>query len=171
MAKAVTLKNNNNEEVYPVTDLSLVNGNIPTGRIADNAITMPKIADGAVTSDKIDWTTLARAKFVRPIINNVNINYQADYTQGTWTCDEAGLYLLYFYQKIQGEYSAHDFMVKILKNDNVSSYATIPLSWAGISTMTLLQLAVGDVVKFVSNGGVNSVPTADGQAFIVRISN
>lgn len=48
MAKAVTLKNNNNEEVYPVTDLSLVNGNIPTGRIADNA----------VTSDKIDWATL-----------------------------------------------------------------------------------------------------------------
>lgn len=47
MAKAVTLKNNNNEEVYPVTDLSLVNGNIPTGRIAD----------GAVTSNKINWTT------------------------------------------------------------------------------------------------------------------
>ena len=68
MAKAVTLKNNNNEEVYPVTDLSLVNGNIPTGRIADNAITTDKIADGAVTtgkianksvtSDKIDWKTL-----------------------------------------------------------------------------------------------------------------
>lgn len=61
MAKAVTLKNNNNEEVYPVTDLSLVNGNIPTGRIADNAITTPKIADGAVTSDKIDWTTLMQS--------------------------------------------------------------------------------------------------------------
>lgn len=58
MAKAVTLKNNNDEEVYPVTDLSLVNGNIPTGRIADSAITTPKIADGAVTSDKVDWTTL-----------------------------------------------------------------------------------------------------------------
>lgn len=58
MAKAVTLKNNNNEEVYPVTDISLVNGNIPTGRIADNAITTPKIADDSVTSDKIDWTTL-----------------------------------------------------------------------------------------------------------------
>ena len=61
MAKAVTLKNNNNEEVYPVTDLSLVNGNIPTGRIADNAITTPKIADGAVTSNKIDWTTLMQS--------------------------------------------------------------------------------------------------------------
>lgn len=61
MAKAVTLKNNNNEEVYPVTDLSLVNGNIPTGRIADNAITTPKIADGAVTSDKIDWATMMQS--------------------------------------------------------------------------------------------------------------
>ena len=58
MAKAVTLKNNNNEEVYPVTDLSLVNGNIPTGRIADNAVTASKIANKAVTSNKIDWTTL-----------------------------------------------------------------------------------------------------------------
>ena len=61
MAKAVTLKNNNNEEVYPVTDLSLVNGNIPTGRIADNAITTPKIADKAVTSAKIDWTTMMQS--------------------------------------------------------------------------------------------------------------
>ena len=61
MAKAVTLKNNNNEEIYPVTDLSLVNGNIPTGRIADNAITTSKIADDSVTSDKIDWTTLAQS--------------------------------------------------------------------------------------------------------------
>ena len=61
MAKAVTLKNNNGEEVYPVTDLSLVNGNIPTGRIADNAITTPKIADGAVTSAKIDWATLMQS--------------------------------------------------------------------------------------------------------------
>lgn len=61
MAKAVTLKNNNNEEVYPVTDLSLVNGNISTGRIADNAITTPKIADNTVTSDKIDWTTLMQS--------------------------------------------------------------------------------------------------------------
>ena len=63
MAKAVTLKNNNNEEVYPVTDLSLVNGNIPTGRIADNAVTTPKIADGAVTQDKISggWKLIGEA--------------------------------------------------------------------------------------------------------------
>ena len=144
---------------------------VQTNMIANGAVTTGKIADGAVTSSKIDLSTLARAKFVRPKINNVNINYQADYTQGTWTCDESGLYLVYFYQKIQGAYSAHDFVVKIFKNNTQASYATIPLDWAGISTMALLSLVVGDVVKFISAGGTGSVQTADGQAFIVRISN
>ena len=64
MAKAVTLKNNNNEEVYPVTDLSLVNGNIPTGRIADNA----------VTSDKIDWTTMTCGIVSNPASNTIPAN-------------------------------------------------------------------------------------------------
>ena len=57
MAKAVTLKNSNDEEIYPVTDISLVNGELPTARIADSAVTTAKIADSAVTSKKIDWTT------------------------------------------------------------------------------------------------------------------
>lgn len=183
-----TLKEDNGDITYPQTKAGAVllnNGSdletelsqyVTAEDIAStSALTPPvqtnMIADGAVTSDKTDWTTLARAKYVKPAISNVNINYQADYTQGTWTCDEAGLYLAYFYQKIQGEYSAHDFMVKIFKNGNIASYASIPLNWAGISTMELLPLAVGDVVKFASTGGVNSVPTADGQAFIVKISN
>ena len=68
MAKAVTLKNNNNEEVYPVTDLSLVNGNIPTGRIADNA----------VTSDKIDWTTLYKSATPLSATLPVNANTETD---------------------------------------------------------------------------------------------
>ena len=74
MAKAVTLKNSNNEEVYPVTDLSLVNGNIPTGRIADNAITTPKIANGAVTSDKIDWTTMTCGIVSSPASSTIPAN-------------------------------------------------------------------------------------------------
>lgn len=64
MAKAVTLKNNNNEEVYPVTDLSLVNGNIQTGRIAD----------GAVTSNKIDWTTMTCGMVSNPDSNIITAN-------------------------------------------------------------------------------------------------
>lgn len=74
MAKAVTLKNNNNEEVYPVTDLSLVNGNIPTGRITDSAITTPKIANGAVTSSKINWTTMTCGIVSSPASNTIPAN-------------------------------------------------------------------------------------------------
>ena len=69
MAKAVTLKNNNNEEVYPVTDLSLVNGNIPTGRIADNA----------VTSAKIDWATLKPYWKVVATSTSTNVTLPAGY--------------------------------------------------------------------------------------------
>lgn len=42
MAKAVTLKNSSNEEVYPVTDISLVNGGVYAETIAP-AEDMPKI--------------------------------------------------------------------------------------------------------------------------------
>ena len=42
MAKAVTLKNSNNEEVYPVTDISLVNGGVYAETIAP-AEDMPKV--------------------------------------------------------------------------------------------------------------------------------
>ena len=78
MAKAVTLKNNNDEEVYPVTDLSLVNGDIPTGRIADNAITTAKIADNAITSDKIDWATLYKSATPLSATLSVQANTETD---------------------------------------------------------------------------------------------
>ena len=63
MAKAVTLKNNNNEEIYPVTDISLVNGELNGARIVNasvgsdkltpNAVWTENIKDGAVTQNKI----------------------------------------------------------------------------------------------------------------------
>lgn len=71
MAKAVTLKNNNDEEVYPVTDISLVNGELNGARIVNssvgsdkltpNAVWNENIKNKAVTSDKIDWTTLMQS--------------------------------------------------------------------------------------------------------------
>lgn len=53
MAKAVTLKNSNNEEVYPVTDISLVNGTVGTAKISNNSITEAKIFNNAISSNKI----------------------------------------------------------------------------------------------------------------------
>lgn len=65
--KAVTLKNSDDDTVYPVTDVSLVNGGIfadtiapveageqiETAMIADEAVTGDKIATGAVTAAKL----------------------------------------------------------------------------------------------------------------------
>lgn len=55
--KAVTLKNSNDDTVYPVTDVSLVNGGIFADTIAPveagEQITTNMIADGAVTVEKL----------------------------------------------------------------------------------------------------------------------
>lgn len=63
MAKAVTLKNSNSEEVYPVTDISLVNGGIYADILANvepttGYISTAMLQDEAVISDKIDWATI-----------------------------------------------------------------------------------------------------------------
>ena len=68
MAKAVTLKNSSNEEVYPVTDISLVNGELNGARIVNasvgsdkltpNAVWEENIKDSAVTPAKIDLSKL-----------------------------------------------------------------------------------------------------------------
>lgn len=83
MAKAVTLKNNNNEEVYPVTDISLVNGELNGARIVNasvgsdkltpNAVWTENIKDGAVTSSKIDWTKLQKYYKACSQVNPFNI--------------------------------------------------------------------------------------------------
>lgn len=64
MAKAVTLKNSNDEEVYPVTSLALAVGSVPTA----------KIDDGAVTAAKIDFST----------IGALNYSTSETATGGTW---------------------------------------------------------------------------------------
>lgn len=81
MAKAVTLKNNNNEEIYPVTDISLVNGNVTAAKLASDSVETAKIADDAVTAAKIDWTTFTP-------------------TQGTATINSTYLTGTVYYQKI-----------------------------------------------------------------------
>lgn len=68
MAKAVILNDSNGEEVYPVTDISLVNGELNGAKIVNasvgsdkltpNAVWNENIKNGAVTSSKIDWTTM-----------------------------------------------------------------------------------------------------------------
>lgn len=75
MAKAVILNDSNGEEVYPVTDISLVNGELNGAKIVNasvgsdkltpNAVWNENIKDGAVTSAKIDWSSTSRPIYYR----------------------------------------------------------------------------------------------------------
>lgn len=75
MAKAVILNDNNGEEVYPVTDISLVNGELNGAKIVNasvgsdkltpNAVWNENIKDGAVSNAKIDWSSTSRPIYYR----------------------------------------------------------------------------------------------------------
>lgn len=96
MAKSVTLKDTDGTNIYPVTDIALVNNGIhadPIAATTDAAyITTGMIQDGAVTSDKIDWTTMVVAQNIGSattsasgnIVTNRNVS---DYVPIAATCD------------------------------------------------------------------------------------
>lgn len=122
MAKAVTLKNNNNEEVYPVTDLSLVNGNIPTGRIADKA----------VTSAKIDWTTLYKA--ANPLSATLPVNANTETTVQSFTLPAGKWRIFWAVRGYGGENAQIDMIYAGLKanGDKVQSLAVNAVATGGI---------------------------------------
>lgn len=87
MAKIVTLKNSNDEEVYPITTAEAVNGSlyadsegVPSSVTAD--ITSARIVDGAVTADKISWTTFIKQTEM-PIVSSTSIS-------SAWTATNIG---------------------------------------------------------------------------------
>ena len=176
MAKAVTLKNNNNEEVYPVTDLSLVNGNIPTGRIADNAITAPKIANGAVKSAKIDWATFDESEwpaFTTATKNN-NVNSDGWYDQYSYTIPADGAYIANFSQQMTNGGNSNDFQVNLI----LGTKSLITLASGGSSWVNYIQASAnasfvakkGDILKARSKGGGSgSFSTRYGNISIARI--
>ena len=176
MAKAVTLKNSNNEEVYPVTDLSLVNGNIPTGRIADNAITTPKIADDSVTSDKIDWTTFDESEWpaFTTVTKNNNVNSDGWYDQYSYTIPADGAYIANFSQQMTNGGNSNDFQVNLI----LGTKSLITLASGGSSWVNYIQASAnasfvakkGDILKARSKGGGSgSFSTRYGNISIARI--
>lgn len=122
MAKAVTLKNNNNEEIYPVTDLSLVNGDIPTGRIAD----------GAVTSNKIDWTTLYKSS--TPLSATLPVNANAETTVQSFTLSAGKWRIFWAVRGYGGENAQIDMIYAGLKanGNKVQSLAVNAVAIGGI---------------------------------------
>ena len=171
MAKAVTLKNNNNEEVYPVTDLSLVNGNIPTGRIADNAVTTPKIANKAVASAKIDWSTFGN-KWVY-MTSTVSVG-TSEVTVMSITCSTPGTFLVI--GTVDPNFlniNPGNFMCAISVNGATkqSVYANSSSGWfmGGMTVQTVEQLKNGDVVRLVSSTAQNTVQVGRGHMAMIRV--
>lgn len=171
MAKAITLKNSNNEEIYPVTDLSLVNGNIQTGRIADNAITTPKIADAVVTSNKIDWTTFGN-KWVY-MTSTVSVG-TSTVTVMSITCSTPGTFLVI--GTVDPNFlniNPGNFMCAISVNGGIkqSVYANSSGGWfmGGMTVQTVEQLKNGDVVRLVSSTAQNTVQVGRGHMAIIRV--
>lgn len=165
MAKAVTLKNTNDEEVYPVTDISLVNGTVATSQIAD----------GAVTSDKLAWSTLIDYHSLRYVGTfNVTSTALADVPSLTFTCAKAGTYFLAANGNFQvyGSSTGTYPRIGIYKGNDRLTYAALSINgytgqqtW---STFTTAQLAVGDIVKVAVVGG--ALQLYEGQnLFAIRI--
>ncbi len=96
--KAVTLKNSNDDTVYPVTDVSLVNGGIFADTIAPveagEQIETAMIADGAVTEAKID-SALIDELFYKPgdVIESERIAMGVATFSGALTGGNKNLYL------------------------------------------------------------------------------
>lgn len=171
MAKSVTLKDQDGNELYPVTSIDLVNGTVPTAKIASSAVTSAKlassavttakIADSAVTSAKIDWTTFNSA-YTSFLWNNdlidIGTSSTVDVPKLTWTCPEAGGYVVLAEGNIQQVGSTVQYpRIGIYYNGNRVSYSAVALpnssyqlSW---SCIWYGKLAQGGIVKVAATSG------------------
>ena len=156
MAKAVTLKNNNNEEVYPVTDLSLVNGNIPTGRIADKA----------VTSDKIDFTKLYKS--ATPLSATLPVQAQTETAVQSFSLP-AGKWRIFWSIRGYGDYHQADITYAGLKANGVkvqslavndaTTGALRPYISCSYEANTTSSTTFSTYVKMVMDGNVSAETT------------
>ena len=181
MAKAVILNDSNGEEVYPVTDISLVNGELNGAKIVNasvgsdkltpNAVWNENIKNGAVTSSKIDWTTFGN-KWVY-MTSTVSIG-TSEVTVMSITCSTPGTFLVIgTVDPNLLNINPGNFMCAISVNGNIkqSVYANSSGGWfmGGMTVQTVEQLKNGDVVRLVSSTAQNTVQVGRGHMAIIRV--
>lgn len=171
MAKAVTLKNTSNEEVYPVTDISLVNGELPTARIADSAVTTDKIADESVTSDKIDWTTALADP-------DVDDGLGWTYLGQTRLTSPASSLTFIFPQKYDnyriifgGELSSGSNVSNELQFRNGNTTLTLNYQAHDITNGTVYTGYSNNAVTYVLNGNSSAYDTVNAQVWSVKTAS
>lgn len=147
MAKAVTLKNSNDEEVYPVTDISLVNGELNGVRIVDasvgsdkltpNAVWEENIKDGVVTLDKINWTAFSLV-FCNWVHGGGTITTSTLTNKLQIALPKAGKYAIFYNMNTYNQAGGFNGEVntRLLCGSNTSGTLTTfipPTNWAGTS--------------------------------------
>ena len=147
MATAVTLKESDGSEIYPVTDISLVNNGIHAVDIQATtpvpAVETAMIADGAVTSDKIDWTTVASTS-TTPTKNSTYVgNVETNYVRVM----EDGLVFVSLIFKLA---------VNITAGSNVTVFSNLPGSPLGYYDIVGLDASAGKPIRLRLSGGTSA---------------
>ena len=163
MATAVTLKESDGSEIYPVTDISLVNGGISahdilpassvapitTDQIQDGAVTSAKIADGtiatgdiansAVTSAKVDWSTITSSY----VAITKNTSYVGNIEASTVRSLGNGLVFVSIIFKLSANVTA---------GSNVTVFSGLPGTPLGYYDIIGLDASAGKPVRFRLSG-------------------
>ena len=148
MATAVTLKKPDGTEIYPVTDISLVNNGIHAVDIEATtpvpAVETAMLADGAVTSAKIDWSTVSSS--------NWNITKDSTYVDTTEQVvvrtSPYGIAFVNVLFKLKATISA---------NVNQTVFTGLPAPVAGYYDITGYDINAKTPVRFRISGSTLSV--------------
>lgn len=181
MATAVTLKESDGTDIYPVTDISLVNNGIhavdaiPTTEVPP--VTTSMIEDGAVTSAKIDWpsfpkfnayydTTYPSFPADTPIPFNsaqVNIGGFTLNNTGQVTIPKSGYYMITVQLWVQNSGSRSWWRLRRNGNNIGESIISATGYWGLTAISNIYQCTQGDVIDVIKNGS-DSVNLNSGSA-------
>lgn len=173
MAKAVVLKNPNNEDIFPATDASLISGTLnPTA-----------IADSSVTSSKLDWSTMP-APILVTMPSHVTKSLTSWGTTEFYTTNvnfPAGKYLVFFAAAMGGTATNGEHWARVALDDISSSTFSIGNEWQfgqgmmqTVSSFGVWDIAAGThAVKFGAGveigGSITMYGSSATRALFVKI--
>lgn len=175
MAKAVTLKNANDEEVYPVTDISLVNGDINGARIVNasvgsdkltpNAVWGENIKDGVITQEKFNLDEMPAGKVTAWSSSAITATTNRQIASETITTTKPVRLMLFIYGVLKtSRYTSH---VEVRVDGNVAlNTGTNITSFIPVCGNAVVELAAGTHTISYWLGGQDSGTTATLSSYV-----
>lgn len=144
---------------------------VGTPNLRNLSVTAGKLANSAVTSAKLDWTTFP---YGQNAASNYNIT-QSYTVKAKWTCTQAGTYAVFGYSVAQNlndtlETALYAVIGKNGTATGQGTYGTINPgtgSWLCLPVMTVVQLAVNDVVSLMTHAGRVLPQTANNRSYVM----